>query len=185
MPIEFRCPCTKKFRVADAMAGKRTKCLSCGQSLTVPSNTHDDFEVIEDEVVEAEHVQDEVITAVALDEAKPVKTGKKKNGKKLSKKEKQDKIDRLNAEIGLASDSKYAGKNEPDEAGWTFFGIHITGAVISGTVMLLLGITMMVLIKANHELGESVGPRGFMAAIGCTVLGGLLLIKAFVFGSED
>lgn len=38
MPIAFACPgCAKSFRVADELAGRRSKCPACGTSLTVPA----------------------------------------------------------------------------------------------------------------------------------------------------
>lgn len=36
MPIEFACACGKAFKVADAYAGKRSKCTACGQPVVVP-----------------------------------------------------------------------------------------------------------------------------------------------------
>jgi len=37
MPIEFNCPsCLKGYRVADSNVGKRVKCKSCGNPMTVP-----------------------------------------------------------------------------------------------------------------------------------------------------
>ncbi len=39
MPIEFACPCGKAFKVADAYAGKRSKCTACGLPVVVPSPT--------------------------------------------------------------------------------------------------------------------------------------------------
>jgi hypothetical protein len=39
MPIEFACPCGKAYKVADAHAGKRSKCTSCGLPVVVPSPT--------------------------------------------------------------------------------------------------------------------------------------------------
>ncbi|MBZ0137894.1 MAG: zinc-ribbon domain-containing protein [Planctomycetes bacterium] len=37
MPIEFNCPsCLKGYRVADSHVGKRVKCKSCGNAMTVP-----------------------------------------------------------------------------------------------------------------------------------------------------
>lgn len=39
MPIEFACPCGKGFKVADAYAGKRSKCTACGLPVVVPSPT--------------------------------------------------------------------------------------------------------------------------------------------------
>jgi hypothetical protein len=36
MPIAFACDCGRAFQVADAHAGKRTKCPACGAALTVP-----------------------------------------------------------------------------------------------------------------------------------------------------
>jgi predicted Zn finger-like uncharacterized protein len=39
MPIAFACPhCAKPFRVADELAGKRSKCPSCGNTLMVPAS---------------------------------------------------------------------------------------------------------------------------------------------------
>lgn len=37
MPISFACPCGKDYTVADAFAGKRTKCAACAAPLTVPA----------------------------------------------------------------------------------------------------------------------------------------------------
>ncbi|MDB4766615.1 zinc-ribbon domain-containing protein [bacterium] len=36
MPIEFTCDCGKKYRVKDAMAGKKASCAKCKQSFIVP-----------------------------------------------------------------------------------------------------------------------------------------------------
>ncbi len=37
MPVSFTCPCSKKLRVADEMAGKSVRCPGCGAVLRVPS----------------------------------------------------------------------------------------------------------------------------------------------------
>jgi len=40
MPIAFACPsCAKSFRVADELAGRRSKCPACGTTLTVPNGS--------------------------------------------------------------------------------------------------------------------------------------------------
>ena len=39
MAIAFECGCGKAFRVGDGLAGKRTKCPSCGAALTVPARS--------------------------------------------------------------------------------------------------------------------------------------------------
>ncbi|MBA4064131.1 MAG: hypothetical protein C0501_10540 [Isosphaera sp.] len=44
MPIAFACDCGRAFSVADAHAGKRTKCPACGAALTVPAAPADEDE---------------------------------------------------------------------------------------------------------------------------------------------
>ena len=55
MPITFSCTCCKSFTVADALAGKRTRCPACKSPLTVPvpddePELVEDLEVVEDDV---------------------------------------------------------------------------------------------------------------------------------------
>jgi hypothetical protein len=38
MPIEFHCGCGKILKAADEHAGKRAKCKTCGQMVTIPGN---------------------------------------------------------------------------------------------------------------------------------------------------
>lgn len=60
MPITFACTCGKSFTVADALAGKRTRCPACNSSLTVPvpdaePEVIEELELVEDDLEVVEH----------------------------------------------------------------------------------------------------------------------------------
>jgi hypothetical protein len=69
MPITFACPCGKSFTVADALAGKRTRCPACKSLLTVPEpEIIEDFEVIEEDL---EAVADDAPAPYGLADDRP------------------------------------------------------------------------------------------------------------------
>src|SRR5262245_15634445 len=37
MPVSFTCPCSKKLRIPDELAGKKVRCPGCGTTLRVPA----------------------------------------------------------------------------------------------------------------------------------------------------
>lgn len=57
MPISVRCPCGKKYSVAEDKAGKRIRCKACGEIMEVPDD--DELEVLEEE----DETDDEVFEA--------------------------------------------------------------------------------------------------------------------------
>ena len=63
MTIEFGCTCGKKFQVKDELAGKQTKCPTCGHKLVIPDPA-------ESEGLELADEEEEDLYGVSADEAK-------------------------------------------------------------------------------------------------------------------
>jgi hypothetical protein len=73
-----------------------------------------------------------------------------------------------------------------DDKSWTLGGVHITAGVISGATLLIVGLLCIVLIAIFKDDEEVfLGPRIFIGAIGCTVVGIGTLVKSIFFGEED
>src|SRR3954447_11145896 len=80
MPISFACPCGQRFTMADALAGKRSKCPVCKAAVTVP--VPDEPELVEDlELVEDfEVVEDEAPAGYGLADDRPPVTSREPDG---------------------------------------------------------------------------------------------------------
>lgn len=80
---------------------------------------------------------------------------------------------------------RLGGSWESDDGGGglTFFGIHVTKGVLTGAGLLLLGLSAMVgLMLFPRQLMN----RGtFAVFVGCTVVGGYILIRSLFYGEED
>lgn len=76
MPIEIQCKsCQKKYRVKDALAGRKLPCKQCGKSMSVPHLEFEDDEFGDDEWGD----EMEMEPAPTLPKRR---SGKKKSGKK-------------------------------------------------------------------------------------------------------
>ena len=73
------------------------------------------------------------------------------------------------------------GRDEGAE-GLTIGGVHISGVVLGGAGLLLLGLIGMIVVGIFREL---VGMRVFVGALVCTALGAITLISAVVYGHEE
>jgi hypothetical protein len=69
--------------------------------------------------------------------------------------------------------------------GLTLFGVHVTGAVITGSFMLISGLMSLAVIGASLSQGWMVGPRIMAYAAAYTIFGAIILVRSLVFGQED
>ena len=190
MPIRFACACGKVFNVGDEHAGRRAKCAACGATNVVPTL---DVEVVEEEeVMEAEVIEEKPARGRAYDDEEPRRKKKKRPPRErdgpmarmyLAEAQRNTKRDQAMARVAGVYD-----RDDDDHPGhgWTMFGIHITAGVLSGAGMLLFGLLMMALIAIFKDDEDIViGPRAFIGAIVFTTLGAFVLVKALFFGAED
>lgn len=196
MAIRFACTCGRQLQAADEHAGKRSKCPACGAAHVIPSLAPAvaDLEIVSDELPTAEPVDDDVqVDAPSGDRGddEKKKRGTKKKRKKHPSREKDGPLAKMfleQAREDMRRDdarARAAGSWSRDEdEGWTLFGVHLTAGVVSGAGMLFAGLMGMAFIALyRHEM--FLGPRIFIAAIGCTVIGGITLMRAVFFGEED
>jgi hypothetical protein len=212
MAIELSCGCGKRYQIPDEHAGKKTRCKACGAVHVVPEPVME-AEVVEedDEVitaVAAEEDDTEVITAVVAeeddkrkpdrgsgrrgrdDEDRDSRRGDQKKRKRGSNRAANSLADQYMAEAreNMRRDElrATAGRRGEKDQSWTLGGVHITAGVIGGATMLIFGllcILLIVIFKDDEEV--FLGPRIFIGAIGCTVLGIGTLVKSIFFGEED
>lgn len=204
MTIQLSCGCGRRYQIEDEHAGKKTKCKACGATHVIPHPEP------EEEIIAAVAEEDpEVITAVAADEEEVVTAveveeddrkparGREEGGKRKKPRRRRPARDEdgplsrmymAEAGGGTRRDSLRAlpSRRGDDDSGWTIGGLHITAGVITGATMLLLGLLCMGLIaifKNDEEV--FLGPRIFIGAIVCTVVGIATLAKSIFFGEED
>src|SRR5262245_16051758 len=152
MPIRMSCDCGRLYQVADKHAGKRIKCPSCGAPHSVPEPEDPGFEVIEDdaEVVEAGL---EIVESGPADAAPPEAGGGPKGADKKKRRKKRPPESPVaqalmaQARHQLRQDEMRAqaagGREDPNDRGWTMFGVHITAGVCAGVGMLFTGLMAM------------------------------------------
>jgi hypothetical protein len=203
MPIQLACTCGKRLKVAEEYAGKRVKCPACKVALVVPEPEEEpiECEVAEEEPIECDVAEEEPRAARRKarrpddsDEEERPRRGKKKRPRRRSKdgegalsamymKEAREQMRRDELRARAAG----GFSRDDDGGGWTMGGVHITAGVLSGAGMLFVGLLAMALIFIIRSMDEEIipGPRLFIAAIVCTTIGAITLIKSIFYGEED
>lgn len=213
MTIQLNCGCGRRYQIGDEHAGKKTKCKACGAVHVIPNPEPEEVfvGVVEDdtEVVDAIEIDDdetEVMPAIEVEEDEkrpparrpprrdPDDDGDNKRGGKKQRRPSGDDGGPLSrqymaeARESMRRDELRAtgGRREDDDQSWTIGGLHITAGVISGAVLILIGLTCIVFIAIFKDDEDIViGPRIFIGAIVCTVLGIGTLVKSLFFGEEE
>jgi hypothetical protein len=189
MPIQLACACGRQFKVADEHAGRRVKCPACGVIHAIPTPEEDPgFEVVEDEPPEAVGA----VPAGAPDSAPGGTKGKRKRSRRRPPAGEDGPLARMYMEQAREEQrrdearARAAGNWGRDEGGhgWTMFGVHITAGVVGGAGMFLIGLLAMAVI-AFFKDDEVIRPKVFIAAIVCTAVGAITLLKSLFFGEED
>jgi hypothetical protein len=215
MTIQLNCGCGRRYQIGDEHAGKKTKCKACGAVHVIPNPEPEEVfvGVVEDdtEVVDAIEVDDdktEVMTAIEVEEDEKRTTARRPPRRDPDDEDRDSRRDdgkkrkrRPNRAANSLADQYMAeargnmrreelrataGWREDDDQSWTIGGLHITAGVISGAVLILLGLMCIVFIAIFKDDEDIViGPRIFIGAIVCTVIGIGTLVKSLFFGEED
>jgi hypothetical protein len=70
-------------------------------------------------------------------------------------------------------------------SGVTLFGVHITGGVILGTLLLIIGLVNLAAVGIASSQGRVVNSRMLIGALVCTAIGVFALVRSLLFGQED
>ncbi len=70
-------------------------------------------------------------------------------------------------------------------SGVTVFGVHITGGVILGTLLLIIGLVDLAAVGIATSQGRAVNPRMLIGGLVCTAIGVFALVRSLLFGQED
>jgi DNA-directed RNA polymerase subunit RPC12/RpoP len=193
MAIPFACPCGRALKVADDYAGKRVRCPACGAAVLVPAQepAGADFELVEDDPPGAVTPARPPARPGPPDAGGDPKRKTKGTRRKAKRRSAGGPLSRMydaQAREQLRRDdarARAAGTwNRDEEGGWTLFGVHVTAGVLSGAGMLFTGL-LATLVIALFRDQWMLHPRVYIASVGCTTLGGIVLIKGLFFGEED
>jgi hypothetical protein len=199
MSIRFNCECGRTLQVADEHAGKKARCKGCGATPTVPAPEPEDddevemdVEVVEDEPAKEEKIAKEKRPKLSRpedeDDRRPLKRKKRSRRGREDREGPMAQMYMNQAKKDLERDemrTRSYGRDD-EEKGWTIGNVHITAGVIGGASMLFLGILCMILIAIfKDDEDVIIGPRIFIGAIACTLVGIVTLVKSLFFGEED
>lgn len=166
----------------------------------------EDLEVVEPEPVEEDpelEVVEEKSPRRPAAKARPKLNDEEREERERPRKKKKKRMEYATAEDARGMQALYSTKSymdfkvEEEERkrrrmfrggmgeGFTMFGVHLSGGVITGTLMLITGLMFSALFAAGFSRGVIRSPRIIVGAVVYTIFGAAILFRAVFLGQED
>lgn len=174
MPIPFQCACGASLKVKDALAGKKVKCPTCGNSVLVPAPPEEG----DDDLVDVKECPScgETLAGdavICIDCGHDFRTGKKarpKAKKPARGGSAEDLVESVLSYSGRTPKKNKRGKSGPSEENWRYLQIALFASPVIAAIVAAIGCAVI-----NAQPAES---ERRIKAFGIVGLVGLLAVIA-------